>query len=60
MTNKSNIWENKYGCAYQYICATALYLLSMLYHPYNILSDHGDGAPGHGKDVVYGFNNTDK
>ena len=60
MTNKSNIWDNIYGCAEQYICATALYLLSMFYHAYNIEIVCGVGAPGHGKDVVDGLNATDK
>ena len=59
MKNKSTIWENKDGCADQYICATALYLLSMFSHVYNIVIDHGAGAPGHGKYVVDDFKNTD-
>ena len=34
-------------CADQYRCATALYLLSILAHAYDIIIYHGVGAPGH-------------
>ena len=37
---------------YIYICPTALYLLSMLFHAYNIIVDHGVGATYHIRDVV--------
>ena len=60
MIKKSPIWENIDGCAEQYICATALYLLSMLSHKYNITIGRGVVTPGHGKDIVYGLNATDK
>ena len=56
MTNKSSIWENKYLCDEKYRYETALYLLSMLSHVYNIVIYRGVGAPGHGKYVVDGFN----
>ena len=49
-----------HGCAEQYICATALYLLSMLAHAYNIIIDRGVVAPGHGREFVHGLNNTEK
>ena len=38
----------------------ALYLLSMLYHLYNIVIDCCDGAPEYGKYIIDGFNTTDK
>ena len=60
MTKKSTIWENTDGCAEQYKCTTALYLLSILSHAYNIVIDSGVGAPVHGKDVVDGLNAADK
>ena len=60
LTKKSNIWENTYGCIEQNICATALYLLSILSHAYNIVIGFGFGSHGHGKDVVDGLNATDK
>ena len=48
----TTIWENTDGCAYQYRCATTLYLLSMLAHAYNIIINCGVGEPGHGIEVV--------
>ena len=43
------IWKNKDVYADKYKCVTALYLLSMLAHAYNIIIDNGVGAPGHGR-----------
>ena len=57
--NISNIWENTDGCTEKYFYATALYLLSMLAHAYNIKIDCGVGAPRHRREVVDGFNATD-
>ena len=54
--NMITIWENTDGCEDQYLCATALYLLSMLAHAYNIIIDCGVGSPGHGIEVVDGLN----
>ena len=54
MKNKITIWDNTDGCTKKYICATELYLLSMLYHVYNILIDCGVGEPGHGKYFIRG------
>ena len=51
---------NTDGCAEQYFCATALYLLSMLSHAYNIIINPGVGATGHGREVVGGLNYTRK
>ena len=42
---------NTYGCAEQYLCATAPYLLSILAHAYNTIIDCGVGAPVHGRYV---------
>ena len=56
----SAIWVNMDGCAEQIICATGLYLLSMLAHAYNIIIDCGVGAPGHVREVVYGLNDNYK
>ena len=52
----STIWENTDGCAEQYICASALYLMSVLSQCQSIIFDLGTGAPGHGKEVVDGLN----
>ena len=56
----SNIWENKDGCEVQYRCATALFLLSMLSHMYNIIIDCDVGAPGNIREVARCLNATDK
>ena len=32
----------------------------MLSQSYKIIIDHGISAPGHGREVVYGMNSTDK
>ena len=56
----SNIWENKDGCTKQYRYATALYLLSMLAHAYNIIIDCVVEKLGHGREVFDGLNATDK
>ena len=58
--NMSTIWGNTCGCAEKYRCATALYLLSILAHRYNIIIDHGVGVPGHVREVVDGLNATEK
>ena len=52
----STIWENTYGCAEQYICASALYLMSVLYQCFSIIIDRGISATGYVKEVVNGLN----
>ena len=49
-----------YGCAEQYRCASALYLMSVLSQYYSVIIDQGISAPGHGKEVVDGINEIDK
>ena len=56
----STIWENTYGCAEQYRCATALYLMSVLSQRHSIIFDRGISAPVQGKEVVDGLNSIDK
>ena len=56
----STIWKNKYDCSEHCGCATVIYLLSILSQACNIIIDRGASAPGHGKDVVDGLNDTDK
>ena len=60
MSTLSTIWENADGCAEQYRCVTALYLMSFLSQRNSIIFDRGISAPGHGKEVVYGINYIDK
>ena len=55
-----NIWENADGCAKQYLCATELYLLSILEHAYNIIIYRGVGAPVNGREFFGGLNATGK
>ena len=56
MSTLSTTWENTDGCADQYRCATALYLMSFLSQRPSIIFDRDIGAPGHGKEVVGGLN----
>ena len=48
------------GCAEQYRCDTALYLISVLSQRHSIIFYRGISAPGHGKEVVGGLNSIDK
>jgi hypothetical protein len=54
------VWDDTDGCAKQYRCGTAIYLLSVLASAFDITIDRAIGAPGHGKDLVDGLNATDK
>ena len=60
MSTLSKIWKNTDGSAEQYICATTLYLMSVLSQRHSIIFDRGISAPGHGKEVVDGLNAIDK
>ena len=51
---------NIYGCAEHFIRATALYLLSILSQPFNIIIDRWVSAPGHVIEVFNGQNTTHK
>ena len=54
------IWENTDGCVEQYICASSLYIMSVMSQCYSIIIDRGISAPGHGKEVVDGLNSIEK
>ena len=56
----STIWGNINGCDNNYICATSLYLISMLSQAFYVIIDRGISAPGHVKEVVYGLNDIAK
>ena len=56
----STIWENTDGCDEQYICASAIYLMSVQYQCYSIIIDRGISAPWHDKEVLDGLNDDDK
>ena len=59
-TYLSKIWENTDGCAEQYICASALYLMSGMPQCYSVIIYWGISAPGNRKEVVDGRNSFDK
>ena len=56
----STIWENTDGCSDQYICVSALYLMSFMPQCHSVIIDHGISAPGHVKEMVYGINTIGK
>ena len=43
----STTWENNDGCAYQYRCASALYLMLVMLQCYSVIIDCGISTPGH-------------
>ena len=54
------MWDQTDGCAKQYICSIAYYLMSYLSKLYQIVLDRAVDTPGHEKDVVDGFNAVQK
>ena len=52
----TTMWDHTDGCAKQYCFASAIYLLSCITLEFSIIIDRAVGAPGNGKDVVYGLN----
>ena len=56
----STIWENTDGCAEQYICVSARYLMSVMSQSKSIIIDRGISAPGHVKEVVDGLKAIDR
>ena len=52
--------ENTDGCAEQYRCASAMYLMSVMSQTYSIIIDSGLSEPGCGKEVVDVLNSIDK
>ena len=54
------MWYHMDGCAKQYRCASAIYLLSCIALKFSIINNRPVGAPGHGKYSVYGLNSGDK
>ena len=59
-TSLNTIRENTHGCAEQYRCSSALYLMSVISQTYSLIIDRGISAPGHRKEVVHGLNAVDK
>ena len=59
-SSKLNVWKEKYGCANQYICALASYLMTIVSYKLKIITYKEIGAPGNGKYVLDGLNARDK
>ena len=60
MIRGRTIWDQTGGCAKQYRCSIAYYLMSYLSKSYHIVIDRAVDTPGRGKDVVDGFNAVQK
>ena len=56
----STIWEDTDGCFKQYMCALAIYLMTVLSSSYGIIMYWSIIEPGNGNNVVGGLNATDK
>ena len=56
----SKVWKDANGCAKQYRCALAIFLITVLSSSYSIIMDIENNAPGHLKNVVDGLNETNK
>ena len=54
------MWDQTDGCANEYRCSIAYYLMSYLSKSYQIFLDRAVDTQGHGKDVVGGFNAVQK
>ena len=50
------MWDQTDGCANQYMCCIAYYLMSYLSTSYQTVLDRAVGTQFHGKDLVDGFN----
>ena len=50
------MWDQTDGCTKQYMCSIAYYLMSYLSKSYQKFLDRAVDTPGHGNDVVDGFN----
>ena len=60
MVRSKTIWDQTHGCANQYWCSIAYYLMSFLSNSYQNFLDRYVDTPGHGRDVVDGFNAVQK
>ena len=60
MIRGGTMWDQTDGCAKQYRCSIAYYLMSFLSKSYKIVLDRAVDTPGHEKDVVDGFNAVQK
>ena len=60
MIRGGTMWDQTYGCANQYRCYIAYYLMSFISKSHQILLDRSVDTPGHVKDVVDSFNDVNK
>ena len=60
VSGMSTVWKYAYGCAKQYMCGLAIYLMTVLSTSYGILMDRSINIPGHVNNVADGINATDK
>eukprot|EP00978_Attheya_sp_CCMP212_P018584 scaffold51031_cov63-Attheya_sp.AAC.4 len=60
MKRHGTMWDQTDGCGKQYRCCITHYLLSVLFVNFQIVIDRAVDTPGHGKDVVDGFNAVHK
>eukprot|EP00978_Attheya_sp_CCMP212_P009286 scaffold21956_cov70-Attheya_sp.AAC.2 len=60
MKRHGTMWDQTDGCGKQYRCCIAYYLLSVVSVKFQIVIDRAVDTPGHGKDVVDGFNAVQK
>ena len=57
---KSTVLEDTDGCAKQYRCDIAIYLITVLSSIFGTITDHGINIPGHECFLVDGINATRK
>ena len=60
VSGMSKVWEETNGYAKQYMCAFAIYIITVLSSSSGIILCRVFDAPGHGKNVVDEINATDK
>ena len=56
MIRGGTMWDQTDGCAKQYMCSVAYYMMSYLLKSYQNFLDRAVDTPGHGKYVADGFN----
>ena len=56
----STVWVKTDGCAEQYICDSALYLMSDMSQCYSVIIDRVISSPGSGKEMLDGHNAIDE
>ena len=60
MIRGGTMWDQTDGCAKQYRCSIAYYMVSLISKSYQIVLDRSVDTPRHGEDVVGGFNASKK